>query len=111
MAPVAPLRLSRRWARIASSAVDRTGVSAVIGRHRLLVDALGSRRCGRACVADRATAVARSRAPNEITLRITAKALGDGSARLAYLRRGTRVLFEGPYGRLSSRARTQRKIV
>ena len=39
------------------------------------------------------------------SLRITAKALGDGSARLAHLRPGTRVLFEGPYGRLSSRAR------
>ena len=49
--------------------------------------------------------------PMEHTLRITAKALGEGSSRLAYLRPGTRVLFEGPYGRLSSRARTQRKIV
>ena len=37
--------------------------------------------------------------------------LGEGSARLAYLRPGTRVLFEGPYGRLSSRARAQRKVV
>jgi predicted ferric reductase len=45
------------------------------------------------------------------TLRITAKALGEGSARLASLRPGTRVLFEGPYERLSSRARTQRKVV
>ena len=44
-------------------------------------------------------------------LRITAKALGEGSARLAHLRPGTRVLFEGPYGRLSSRARAQRKVV
>ena len=31
--------------------------------------------------------------------------------RLALLRPGTRVLIEGPYGRLSSRARTQRKVV
>ena len=44
-------------------------------------------------------------------LRITAKALGDGSARLAHLRPGTRVMFEGPYGRLSSRARSGRRIV
>ena len=44
-------------------------------------------------------------------LRITAKALGDGSARLAHLRPGTRVVFEGPYGRLSSRARGHRKVV
>jgi predicted ferric reductase len=59
----------------------------------------------------RANPFSLSMAPNEHTLRITAKALGEGSARLAYLRPGTRVLFEGPYGRLSSRARTQRKIV
>jgi ferredoxin-NADP reductase len=39
------------------------------------------------------------------------KVLGGGSARLAYLRPGTRVLFEGPYGRLSSRTRTQRRMV
>ena len=44
-------------------------------------------------------------------LRITAKALGDGSARLAHLRPGTRVMFEGPYGRLSGRARSRRKVV
>ena len=50
-------------------------------------------------------------APNGQSLRITAKALGEGSARLAHLRPGTRALFEGPYGRLSSRARTQRKVV
>ena len=55
----------------------------------------------------RANPFSLSMAPNGHTLRITAKALGDGSARLAYLRPGTRVLFEGPYGRLSSRARTQ----
>ena len=50
-------------------------------------------------------------APNGHTLRITAKVLGDGSARLVSLRAGTAVLFEGPYGRLTSRARTQRKVV
>jgi ferredoxin-NADP reductase len=59
----------------------------------------------------RANPFSLSIAPNGHTLRITAKALGEGSARLAYLRPGTRVLFEGPYGRLSSRARTQRKVV
>lgn len=52
-----------------------------------------------------------SAAPNGTSLRITAKALGDGSARLAELPPGTRVLFEGPYGRLSSRARTQPKVL
>ena len=59
----------------------------------------------------RANPFSLSIAPNGHTLRITAKALGEGSARLAHLRPGTRVLFEGPYGRLSSRARAQRKVV
>ena len=59
----------------------------------------------------RANPFSLSIAPNGHTLRITAKVLGEGSARLAYLRPGTRVLFEGPYGRLSSRARAQRKVV
>jgi predicted ferric reductase len=59
----------------------------------------------------RANPFSLSIAPNGHTLRITAKVLGEGSARLAYLRPGTRVLFEGPYGRLSSRVRTQRKVV
>jgi ferredoxin-NADP reductase len=59
----------------------------------------------------RANPFSLSIAPNSHTLRITAKTLGDGSARLAYLRPGTWALFEGPYGRLSSRARTQRKVL
>jgi predicted ferric reductase len=59
----------------------------------------------------RANPFSLSAAPTSRSLRITAKALGDGSARLAGLRPGTRVLFEGPYGRLSSRVRTQRRIV
>ena len=59
----------------------------------------------------RANPFSLSIAPNGHTLRITAKILGEGSARLAHLRPGTRVLFEGPYGRLSSRVRTQRKLV
>jgi ferredoxin-NADP reductase len=59
----------------------------------------------------RANPFSLSLAPNGHTLRITAKILGEGSARLAYLRPGTRVLFEGPYGRLSSRTRTQRRMV
>ena len=59
----------------------------------------------------RANPFSLSAAPDGHSLRITAKALGEGSARLAHLQPGTRVLFEGPYGRLSSRARTQRKIL
>jgi len=52
-----------------------------------------------------------SAAPDGRTLRITAAHLGDGSARLARLRPGTRVLFEGPYGRLHEGVRTRRKVL
>ena len=38
------------------------------------------------------------------------KELGDDSAALRRLRPGTRVLVEGPYGRLSARARTRPKV-
>ena len=48
-----------------------------------------------------------SAAPDGRSLRITVKALGDGSAALTDLRPGTRVLVEGPFGRLSPRARTR----
>lgn len=59
----------------------------------------------------RANPFSLSAAPDGRRLRITAKALGEGSARLARLEPGTRVLFEGPYGRLSSRARTRPKVL
>jgi predicted ferric reductase len=59
----------------------------------------------------RANPFSLSAAPHGHGLRITAKAFGEGSARLAHLRPGTLVLFEGPYGRLSNRARTQPKIL
>lgn len=59
----------------------------------------------------RANPFSLSAAPDGRSLRITAKALGDGSSRLARLRPGTRVLFEGPYGRLSDRARTQPRVL
>jgi len=52
-----------------------------------------------------------SAAPDGKTLRITAAHLGDGSARLAALRPGTKVLFEGPYGRLHEGVRTRRKVL
>jgi predicted ferric reductase len=51
-----------------------------------------------------------SAAPDGHSLRITVKALGDDSARLARVRPGTRVLVEGPYGRLSGAARTRRRV-
>ncbi|SEO62129.1 ferredoxin reductase family protein [Trujillonella endophytica] len=51
-----------------------------------------------------------SAAPDGRSLRITVKVVGDGSASLRWLRPGTRVLLEGPYGRLSARARTRPKV-
>ncbi|MEZ5093393.1 ferric reductase-like transmembrane domain-containing protein [Nocardioides sp.] len=51
-----------------------------------------------------------SAAPDGRSLRISVKSLGDGSAALASLRPGTRALVEGPYGRLSPRARSRRKV-
>jgi len=51
-----------------------------------------------------------SAAPDGRSLRITVKELGDDSSALRHVRAGTRVLVEGPYGRLSARARTRRKV-
>jgi predicted ferric reductase len=51
-----------------------------------------------------------SAAPDGRSLRITVQAAGDGSARLRRLRPGTRVLVEGPFGRLSARARTAQRV-
>jgi predicted ferric reductase len=51
-----------------------------------------------------------SAAPDGRSLRITVKELGDGSAGLRGVRRGTPVLIEGPYGRLSARARTRQRV-
>jgi predicted ferric reductase len=51
-----------------------------------------------------------SAAPDGRNLRITVESVGDGSAALASLGPGTRVLAEGPYGRLTARARSQRKV-
>lgn len=51
-----------------------------------------------------------SAAPTGERMRITVKDLGDGSRALADLRPGTRVLIEGPYGRLHPGVRTQRKV-
>lgn len=52
-----------------------------------------------------------SHAPDGRTLKVTVAHLGDGSARTATLSPGTRVLVEGPYGRLHSGVRTQRKVL
>jgi ferredoxin-NADP reductase/DMSO/TMAO reductase YedYZ heme-binding membrane subunit len=52
-----------------------------------------------------------SAAPDGATLRFTAAHAGDGSARLATLRPGTRVLVEGPYGRMHGGVRAHRKVL
>lgn len=52
-----------------------------------------------------------SAAPDGRTLRFTAAHVGDGTAGLAALRPGTRVLLEGPYGRLHDGVRTRRKVL
>jgi len=51
-----------------------------------------------------------SAAPDGRSLRITVKALGDDSSTLRRVRPGTRVLVEGPYGRLTGAARTRRRV-
>jgi ferredoxin-NADP reductase len=51
-----------------------------------------------------------SAAPRTDGLRITVKEAGDEYRRLTRLRPGTRVLIEGPYGRLTGAARSRRKI-
>jgi predicted ferric reductase len=58
----------------------------------------------------RANPYSLSAAPDGRGLRITVQDAGDGSASLRAVRPGTRVFVEGPYGRLSPRARTERKI-
>jgi ferredoxin-NADP reductase len=58
----------------------------------------------------RANPYSLSAAPDGRGLRITVQAVGDGSGSVTSLRPGDRVLVEGPYGRLSPRARTQRKV-
>jgi predicted ferric reductase len=52
-----------------------------------------------------------SAAPDGRSLRITVKALGDHTARLAELRPGTRVFAEGPFGVFTDGARRREKAV
>jgi predicted ferric reductase len=51
-----------------------------------------------------------SAAPDGRSLRITVKDIGDGSAAVPGLRPGTKVLIEGPYGRLTTRVRTSPRV-
>ncbi len=50
-------------------------------------------------------------APNPSFLRITAKGVGDHSRALRQLHPGTRVMAEGPYGNLTARRRTRRRVL
>jgi predicted ferric reductase len=52
-----------------------------------------------------------SAAPDGESLRLTVKALGAGSAGLRYLRPGTRVFAEGPYGAFTTLRRRKRNAV
>jgi ferredoxin-NADP reductase len=52
-----------------------------------------------------------SATPNGQLLRITVKDLGDGSARVAGLKFGTRALIEGPYGKLTGERYTGGPVV
>lgn len=58
----------------------------------------------------RANPYSLSAAPDGHHLRITVQAVGEGSASLVSLRPGTRALIEGPFGRLSARAASNRKV-
>jgi predicted ferric reductase len=59
----------------------------------------------------RANPYSLSAAPDGRSLRLTAAHVGDSSARLRTLRPGTRVLVEGPYGRLHGGVRTRQRTV
>ena len=58
----------------------------------------------------RANPYSLSAAPDGRSLRITIQGVGDGSVATRALRPGTRAIVEGPFGRLSARPRTHRKI-
>ena len=58
----------------------------------------------------RANPYSLSAAPDGRSLRITVQGVGDGSVATRGLRPGTRAIVEGPYGRLSERPRTRRRI-
>jgi predicted ferric reductase len=49
--------------------------------------------------------------PGSTHLRLTVKALGDGSAKLQDLEPGTWVLAEGPYGAVTAERRTRRNVL
>jgi predicted ferric reductase len=109
-------RTSRHLLRVTSVVPEAPGVVSVYltgrGLHRMPVEAgqfLTWRFLGRHGWT-RANPYSLSAAPDGHSLRITVKQAGDGSTDAAYLRPGTRALVEGPYGRLSPRARQRRRV-
>ncbi|CAM3799476.1 ferredoxin reductase family protein [Nocardioides zeicaulis] len=58
----------------------------------------------------RANPYSLSAAPDGRSLRVTVKHAGDGSSAAARLEPGSRVAVEGPYGRLTPRVRTRRRV-
>ena len=112
-----PLWVSARHGlRVTSVVPEAPGVWSVYlaGRrlHRLGAEAgqfLGWRFVGRPGWT-RANPYSLSAAPDGRSLRITVAEVGDGSAAVASLKPGTRALVEGPYGRLTDRARIRDRV-
>ena len=50
-------------------------------------------------------------APTDHGLVIAARVIGDGTSRMTALQPGTKVMIEGPYGHLTGRARSARKLL
>ena len=107
---------ARHGLRVTSVVPEAPGVWSVYvtGRrlHRLRVEAgqfLAWRFVGRPGWT-RANPYSLSAAPDGRSLRITVAEVGDGSGGVATLMPGTRVLVEGPYGRLTDRARTRHRV-
>jgi len=109
-------RNARHQLRVTSVVPEAPGVASVYltGRamHRMPVEAgqfFTWRFLGRPGWS-RANPYSLSAAPDGRSLRITVQDVGDGSRSAHALTPGTRVVVEGPYGRLSSRARTRRRV-
>ncbi|GLY00204.1 MULTISPECIES: ferric reductase-like transmembrane domain-containing protein [Actinoplanes] len=59
----------------------------------------------------RANPFSLSATPDRDALRITVKSQGDGSSRIAALQPGTKVIFEGPFGKLTGESYTGGPVV
>ena len=115
---IVPLVLSRRHAlRVAEVAPDGAdGVTVRMRGHRLA--RLGARP-GQFFVWrfldgpgwTRGHPLSLSAAPTDAELRVSARFAGDGTVRLADLQPGTRVLIEGPYGRMTGDERRGRRLL